>query len=189
MIKQGLYYRTAAIDYVEEEGKRIIREDLGIKVEIDLRDEVLEEYGPYVEGLEYHYIPMTSANGYNRFELFEEEYRKVYSLMANADNKPIALHCAAGADRTGIMTFSLLTLLGCEFNDIKRDYLFTNFGVQGERNINSEFMGWWDKLDLYEGDTKAEKCKNWLLSKGIEEETLEHIREIFIPGYVAQVNN
>ena len=183
MIKQGLYYRTAAIDYVEEEGKRIIREDLGIKVEIDLRDEVLEEYGPYVEGLEYHYIPMTSANGYNRFELFEEEYRKVYSLMANADNKPIALHCAAGADRTGIMTFSLLTLLGCEFNDIKRDYLFTNFGVQGERNINSEFMGWWDKLDLYEGDTKAEKCKNWLLSKGIEEETLEHIREIFIDGY------
>ena len=45
-IKQGLYYRTAALDYVEEEGKRIIIEDLGIKVEIDLRDEVLEENGP-----------------------------------------------------------------------------------------------------------------------------------------------
>ena len=182
-IKQGLYYRTAALDYAEEEGKRIIREDLGIKVEIDLRDEVLEESGPYVEGVEYHYIPMTSANSYFRFEQFEEEYKKVYNLMANADNKPIVLHCQAGADRTGIMTFSLLTLLGCEFNDIKRDYLFTNFGVQGERNINNEFMGWWDKLDLYEGDTKAEKCKNWLMSKGIEEETLEHIREIFIEGY------
>jgi hypothetical protein len=27
--------------------------------------------------------------------------------------------------------------------------------------------------------------KNHLMSKGIEEETLEHIREIFIPGYHA----
>ena len=175
-IKQGLYYRTAEMDYAEEEGKRIIREDLGIKVEIDLRGEAFEENGPYVEGLEYHYIPMTSANSYDRFEHFEEEYKKIYNLMANANNKPIALHCQAGADRTGIMTFSLMTLLGCELNDIKRDYLFTNFGVQGERNINNEFMGWWDKLDLYEG-------KNWLMSKGIEEETLEHIREIFIDGY------
>lgn len=187
-INQGLYYRTAAIDYVEEEGKRIIREDLGIKVEIDLRDEVFEEYGPYVEGLEYHYIPMSSATSNYRFEQYEEEYKKVYNLMANADNKPIALHCQAGADRTGIMTFSLLTLLGCEFNDIARDYLFTNFGVQGERNINSEFMGWWTKLDLYEGDTKAEKSKNWLMSKGIEEETLEHIREIFIDGYKKNID-
>ena len=187
IIKQGLYYRSAAIDYVEEEGKRIIREDLGIKVEIDLRDEVLGENGPYVEGTEYHYIPMASANSDNRFEQFEEEYKKVYSLMANANNKPIILHCQAGADRTGIMTFSLMTLLGCEFNDIKRDYLFTNFGVQGERNINNEFMGWWDKLDLYEGETKAEKCKNWLMSKGIEEKTLEHIREIFIDGYKGNI--
>ena len=81
------------------------------------------------------------------------------------------------------MTFALLTLLGCEYKDIIRDYLFTNFGVQGKREIKTEFMYWWNKLDDFEGETNAEKCKNWLMSKGIEESKLEHIRAIFINGY------
>ena len=104
-------------------------------------------------------------------------------MISLADKNPIVLHCRCGADRTGIMTFALLTLLGCEYKDIAIDYLFTNFGKQGERNINDEFKVWWGKLDNYEGETKAEKCKNWLLSKGIDESILEHIREIFIDGY------
>ena len=87
------------------------------------------------------------------------------------------------ADRTGIITFGLLALLGCEYNDIMRDYTFTNFGVQGSRNVNSAFKTWWNKLDRYEGETKAEKCKSWLMKKGIEESKLEHIRSIFIDNY------
>ena len=104
-------------------------------------------------------------------------------MISDADKNPIILHCNAGADRTGIMSFALMTLLGCEYNDIVRDYCFTNFGVQGSRDINSEFTKWWNKLDLYEGETKAEKCKSWLKSKGIEDYKLEHIREIFINNY------
>ena len=45
------------------------------------------------------------------------------------------------------------------------------------------FIHWWEKFDLYEGDTKADRCKSWLMSKGIEEDTLEHIRSIFIDNY------
>jgi protein tyrosine/serine phosphatase len=182
IINQGLYYRTAQINSITEEGKKILTEDLGIKVEIDLRD---MEYntGPYVDGVEYYPIPIPSGTESTRFENFQEEYVKIFNLMSEADENPIVLHCTAGADRTGIMTFALMTLLGCEYVDIARDYCFTNFGVQGSRDINSEFTTWWRKLDNYEGDTKAERCKSWLMSKGIEEETLEHIREIFIDGY------
>ena len=43
-------------------------------------------------------------------------------------------------------------------------------------------------MDNYEGETKAEKCKNWLMSKGIDEPKLEHIREIFINGYKANIS-
>ena len=76
-----------------------------------------------------------------------------------------------------------MTLLGCEYKDILKDYLFTNFGHQGKRDIDKEFKFWWEKLNNFEGKTTAEKSKKWLMKKGIEESTIEHIRAIFIDGY------
>ena len=186
IINQGLYYRTAAINDITDKGKEILTKDLGVKIEIDLR-EGDKNTGPYVEGVEYHPIPLPPWT-FLYFEEYNEEYRKVFSLIAEADKNPIVLHCSAGADRTGIMTFALLTLLGCEYKDIARDYLFTNFDEQGQRKLDSEFNKWWNKLDNFEGETKAEKCKNWLMSKGIEELILEHIRAIFINGYKENIS-
>ena len=156
--------------------------NLGIKVEIDLREK-LKNTGPYIENVEYHPIPIDLGNQDERFEKLEEQYYKVFTLISNADIKPIILHCLAGADRTGIMSFALLTLLGCDYNDILRDYLFTNFSNDGMRDPSEEFDNWWKKLEQYKGNDKAEKCKNWLINKGIEETKLENIREIFIESY------
>ena len=182
VIKQGLYYRSGQLNDVTNEGKEIIVKNLGIKVEIDLREK-LKNTGPYIENVEYHPIPIDLGNQVERFEKLEEQYYKVFTLISNADIKPIILHCLAGADRTGIMSFALLTLLGCDYNDILRDYLFTNFSNDGMRDPSEEFDNWWKKLEQYEGKDKAEKCKNWLMSKGIEETKLEHIRVIFIESY------
>lgn len=104
--------------------------------------------------------------------------------MSEADRYPIVLHCHAGADRTGVMSFALLALLGVEYKDIARDYAFTSFGVQGQRNVkNSQLELWMKKIDKYEGKNLAEKVKNWLMKKGIKENILEKIRGIFIDGY------
>jgi len=181
IIKQGLFYRSGQLNDITKEGKEIIK-NLGIKVEIDLREK-LKNTGPYIENVEYHPISIDLGNHEERFEKLEEQYYKVFSLISNVDNKPIILHCLAGADRTGIMSFALLTLLGCDYDDILRDYLFTNFSDDGYRNPEEEFDVWWKKLEQYEGGNKAEKCKFWLMSKGIEEIKLERIRKIFIENY------
>ena len=178
IIKQGLLYRSAQLNDITNEGKEIITKDLGIKVEIDLREKY-KNTGPYIKGVKYYPISIE----YEQFENLEEQYYQVFTLISQADINPIILHCVAGADRTGIMSFALLTLLGCDYNDIAKDYLFTNFANEGYRDIKGEFNEWWEKLNYYEGNNKAEQCKNWLISKGLEEWKLEHIKSIFIDGY------
>ena len=78
--KQGLYFWTAQIDDINEEGKRILIEDLGIKVEIDLRDSYLNT-GPYVDGIQYYPIPIPANTEPERFVKFEKEYFEVFNLI------------------------------------------------------------------------------------------------------------
>ena len=198
-IKQGLYYRcgefnktsAANAKNITAEGKELVKE-LGIKVDIDMRDsstvDRLNGKSPASSDdweLEVLKGSIPSGTESTRFSGFADVYKKIFDQIAEADEKPIALHCANGADRTGIVCFFLLALLGASEEDCGRDYSFTRFA--GERDVDHtvEFDGWMSATKALEGDTLAEKMKNHLLSKGIEEETLEHIREIFIPGYHA----
>ena len=183
-LRQGLYYRGATLNYITKEGQRQMWDELGVRVEIDMRDESWCE-GPYVDGVEYYVLSIPSFTDDQRFEEFSAEYRQVFELIANADEMPVYLHCNSGADRTGIVTFMLLTLCGVDYDDIARDYLFSNFTDQRSRELTSEFNNWWAKLDYFAGETKADQAKNWLRLKGVSEEDLEHIREIFVEGYTA----
>ena len=185
VIKQGLYYRTARLTDLKDAGKKIITK-LGIKREINVNE---LNFNPNVKGMTYHYIPMANTNDNTRFDKYNSEYKQIFKLMSEADKYPILLHCHAGADRTGVMSFALLALLGVEYKDIARDYAFTSFGVQGKRYVKgSQLELWMKKLDKYEGKSLAEKCKNWLMKKGIKENILERIRKIFISGYSRKKN-
>ena len=198
-IKQGLYYRcgefnktsAANAKNITAEGKELVKE-LGIKVDIDMRDSAtvnaLNGKSPASSDdweLEVYKASIPSGTESTRFSGFPDVYKGIFEKIAEADKKPIALHCANGADRTGIVCFFLLALLGASEEDCGRDYSFTRFA--GERDVDHtvEFDGWMSATKALEGDSLAEKMKNHLMSKGIEEETLEHIREIFIPGYHA----
>ena len=185
-IRQGLYYRGARLDSITDAGRaEMVR--LGIRQEIDLRD-AYQCKGPYVDGIRYTAVSIPSGTESRRFEEFADEYKTIFGLIAKADENPVYLHCTAGADRTGICTFILLTVCGADYDDIARDYLFTNFSTQGSRfnNFTTEFKQWWSKLDGFAGETKAEKAKAWLISKGVSADTVERIREIFVAGYTAQ---
>ena len=62
-----------------------------------------------------------------------ENLRTALETIARADNAPIVIHCAAGKDRTGLLTALILSLAGVSEDDIVADYALT--GLATERFI------------------------------------------------------
>ena len=180
-IRQGLYYRGGQIDNITDEGIAVLADDLGVRAEIDLRG--FERAGGYRKGFEkiaYHSAIIGMDEGEDLFSA--HDYSRIYSLISEAGENPVYLHCIAGADRTGIVTFMLLTACGVSFRDAAFDYVFTCFSTHGPRYLRTA-EDWYARLGDYDGETKADKAKNWIISKGVSEETVEVIRETFVEGY------
>ena len=207
--KQGMYYRCAQFNNgntknITEEGMKTIQE-LGIKVDIDMRDSRNIPSASPLKTDDYNVdllkAPVPSGSESDRWEGsngtwmgtscdIAAQYRAIFEAIAVADEKPIALHCTHGADRTGIVSWFLLGLLGVSKEDCARDYVMTRFA--GERAVlpqddssgSSEIAKWNQKTEALEGDTWAEKTYKHLNEDfGIETDTLETIREKFVEGY------
>ena len=203
VVKQGMYYRCAQFNNgntknITEEGMKAIKE-LNIRVDIDMRDSynVPKESPINSEDHEVELLKASVASStedgrwegtHSRDKNIAKTYKAIFEAIAVSDEKPIALHCTHGADRTGIVSWFLLGLLGVSKEDCARDYVMTRFA--GERAVlpngsGSEIAKWNTKTEALEGATWAEKTYKHLNEDfGIEAETLETIREKFVPGYV-----
>ena len=199
-VNQGLYYRCAQFNSITADGKAALK-DLGIKLDIDMRDRPpasspASSTDWEIDIMDAHVASGTENVRWEGSSGIAATYKKIFEAIAVADENPIALHCTHGADRTGIVSWFLLGLLGVSKEDCARDYVMTRFA--GERAVlpydvesgtnkgTSEIAKWNAKTEALEGDTWAEKTYNHLHDAfGIEEETLETIRELFIPGYQA----
>ena len=207
-VKQGLYYRCAQFDdqynkskiNITADGKKAI-EELGIKLDIDMRDSnnVPSTSPAKSDDWNVDILKASVASGTEntRWEggsssdrKIAATYKDIFEHIAVANENPIALHCTHGADRTGIVSWFLLGLLGVSKEDCARDYVMTRFA--GERSVlpvdsakgDSEIAKWNSKTEALQGATWAEKTYNHLHNDfNIEIDTLETIRELFIPGY------
>lgn len=204
-VKQGLYYRCAQFNNgrttnITAEGKAMIKE-LGIKVDIDMRDSynVPSESPAKSDDWNVEIFQGSVASGTENYRWegkngsdtsIAQTYKRIFEAIAQADEKPIALHCTHGADRTGIVSYFLLGLVGASKEDCSRDYVMTRFA--GERSVlpvdstkgDSEIAKWNSKTEALQGATWADKTYKHLHDDfGIEDDTLETIREKFVPGY------
>ena len=198
-VKQGMYYRCAQFNNggtknITAEGLKTIQE-LGIKLDIDMRDSrnIPSESPLKTEEwpVEIMNAAVASSTEDGRWEgdhsldhNIAATYKKIFEAIAEADEKPIALHCTHGADRTGIVSWFLLGLLGVSKEDCGRDYVMTRFA--GERAVlpTNEIAKWNNKTEALEGDTWADKTYKHLNEDfNISVDTLETIREKFVPGY------
>jgi len=192
-VKQGMVYRTAKFDsydsgsqkamtLISDGGKDFMINKLGIKTEIDFRQDNGTDptFAPgksesvLGSNVNYYHCPMGYDDDYLSGNL--ESIKKIFEILADESNYPITYHCAVGADRTGVITYLLNGLLGVSKEDLIRDYLITNFSKQGIRNIESISSRYVNTLDNYTGNTLQEKIYNYLANEvGVPTEDLDFI--------------
>lgn len=179
-IKQGLLIRGSEMDgaiegdyILSNEGMTDMLEVLGIKTDMDLREETnscKDALGARVNHQYYGTLPYGSSfTDYGK-----ERIREVFSDLADPDNYPIYVHCTCGVDRTGTVCYLLEALLGVSRNDCLRDY-----GLSYRISF-AEFQAFEDKLRSYSGSTLKEQAESYLLSCGVSEYQINSIRNIFL---------
>lgn len=89
-----------------------------------------------------------------------DSFRQTFQLIGDPRNLPILYHCAAGKDRTGIVTVLLLCLLGVDRDTIVQDYELSAT-VAGAINSH-EILALFDEIDLQGG------IENYLVGLGID---------------------
>lgn len=59
-------------------------------------------------------------------------YRKFFHHLLEQEEGAVLWHCSEGKDRVGVGTMLLLSALGVDMEEIKRDYLYTNHCIYDE---------------------------------------------------------
>ena len=152
--KYGKVYRGFNINDITEEGRKILLEDLGVTLELDLRGidykangssvdkpvDVLNGQVQYVNLSPRMYMYYRGQGGVTE-ELYRKALRVIISELQN--DGVVFFHCYAGADRTGTLAFLIEALMGVSESDMSKDFEMTTFsGSERRRNVDSSNGGY-----------------------------------------------
>lgn len=177
-LRTGEVFRSDGLGYLTDSDLRLLADEIGLGIVIDLRSdmEVSEVgVGPIGEQTTIHHIPLfpTSSVGQAESAGFEmpANMGDLYFLMLSFAQAPIAevvrllatasqpavFHCAAGKDRTGVISALLLSLVGVPEETIVADYAFSREKIDLVNNRLDQ-SGTYQKLmvDLPEGAYDAD---------------------------------
>ena len=203
-MKMGLIYRSGQFNYdsnkygalvstPSEKGLWVLKQQLGIKTEIDLRKTLSSSFSydevvgitssPLGEEVNYISTPMEYSNK-NIFtnDSNKEAIRNFFDALANENNYPVVFHCVRGTDRTGALAYVLKALCGCSREELYLDYFFSNYSLigtpVGELPFTSE--NFYDsQINATEGATLKDKTINYLINNvGVSSTTLDKIISI-----------
>lgn len=164
-------FRSDALHHLTRQDIAHLREEIGLGMVIDLRSSAelrSEGRGPLAhEAVVFHHLPLFDGQAVktaapaemtltDRYFLLAEYAKtpigKVVSALAASD-APAVFHCAAGKDRTGVVSAVLLGLLGVPDPVIVADYAATkeNLDAIVERLMATE--GYYEMLSALPPDT------------------------------------
>lgn len=157
-VRRGRVFRAGMTHHLSEAGLTALRERYGVRTVIDLRTEQeMAKDGVaafHTAGIRHIHAPVFVSLDQNeetrRVRLTEmregrydwvASYRQMitdggaafaqtFALLAVRANLPVAFHCTAGRDRTGVTAALLLSLLGVDREVIAHDYALTGTFLQ-----------------------------------------------------------
>lgn len=185
-VKQGLLYRCAKLNdhntgktLITAEGKEVMLGELGIKSEMDLRrkDQTGGLKGS-VLGKEANYFLCAMTSDGNILLDNSGAIVEAFKVLGNEKNYPVAFHCSIGTDRTGVIAFLVLNLLGVSKENIYSDYMFSNFANIGSSRNHATPKNYFSIIDSFSGANLAEKTYNYLLSIGCAKADLDNVIKI-----------
>ncbi len=190
-VRQGVIYRGPAMNmYVEglypyeitDTGERILIDRLGIHTDLDLRGSGEEEKAaPALDTTRVRWIQI-SILAYSVMLECKDEYRRIFEVLADADNYPILFHCAGGYDRSGTVAFLLNGLLGVSKEDLMRDFALSSLSFAPRTHLADYFQEFLRMVMSYgkPEDSIDERVGNLLRSIGVTGETIGRIRSQLI---------
>lgn len=181
-LNYGLMYRGANMDDVTQAEKNILLNELGIKLDQDLRNEYKENVSPI--GVSFSWY-----GGYDPNQIYNENGDKMKNSVSDVLNsvikgEPVYIHCRIGSDRTGHMCLLYAALLGCDLKECDIDYEITSFAskmTQGYRKLNErneqQFRNKFIKSP-YNADQVPEAVQDYVVNTlGIPLETVKKFRK------------
>ena len=202
-VKYGKIFRGGHFSNITTADKATIVDWLGVATDIDLRNN--SETGgitasPLGGSVEYFHQSLDFyANAVNTSAASVRTVAVLKKVMACvAANKPCYFHCMSGSDRTGTITYLLLSLLGVSQSDKDKEYELTAFSdeADGKRFRNTNYNvtngnGWYPLIkyfrDNYTGENDNEKVVAWAVANGITATEINAFRAAMISGDVGEV--
>ncbi|MDH3211410.1 MAG: tyrosine-protein phosphatase [Myxococcales bacterium] len=171
-VRWRVLFRSDALHHLTAEDVARVRDDLGIRDVVDLRsagERRSDGRGP-LEGdvFRFHHVPlfdgvvavprefageMTLADRYFLLaEMAKPAIARVITTLA-ASSAPAVYHCAAGKDRTGVISAILLGLLGVPDGIIIADYAATQENLDAIIDRLMATEGYREMLEALPPDT------------------------------------
>ena len=203
IFRGGEFTGTNSNEITAEDIARL-KEQCGIKFELDLRSNAEASQATVSDlGSDVEYYRQPILYYANAVKTLADAGRTATAIKkvfaAVADGKPVYFHCVSGADRTGTLSFILLTLLGVSASDKDKEYELTAFSdeVTARRYRNTNYSvtngnSWYALISYFQafhGTNMQDKVLSWCLAQGITLAEINKFREQMIDGTPAALTS
>jgi len=97
---------------------------------------------------------------------------RTFDTILSAQGAPVLFHCTAGQDRTGIVAYMMLRLLGVSQQDATADYLTSNIY---NSELHQGYIDWY----MSQGYSEHEARAGIILSAKFIETSLRHVDDVY----------